>query len=290
MFSFPILKEKPMNLLRTVLLFVCVLAIALSGSQSVQAQTYPTTNPGFTPNAVGSQQTFAAAGDLFFNCNGVAGYTISVQGTFTGLAATVRVTNDVPYPLSASNTWTGVSVTAISSPPQAAISSLSATGLYRGNCQGLTGLNVHVTAVSTGSAKIRVVANANPWSVHAVFNSGDPCADPNMAKSVAIINIGTATTTKIVDTSASTVVYVCSFQMAVSGSTPTFVFKTGTHASADCDTAAANLSGTYSVSSGIQLSYAPGNTIMKSIAGGQVCGTTTGSGGGAQGLLSYVQQ
>lgn len=122
------------------------------------------------------------------------------------------------------------------------------------------------------------------------INLADPCQNPNVAKSSAVINIGAAATTKIVDTSASKTVYVCSFHLTLAGTTPTLVFKTGTHTTNDCDTAAVSLSGTYAPTTGSVLAQTGAGVLMQSTAGGQLCGTTAGSGSSAQGLLTFVQQ
>jgi hypothetical protein len=51
-------------------------------------------------------------------------------------------------------------------------------------------------------------------------NVVDPCASPMVAKSSAVINVTSSSTTKIVDTSASTVIRVCNFAATLSGTTP----------------------------------------------------------------------
>jgi hypothetical protein len=122
--------------------------------------------------------------------------------------------------------------------------------------------------------------------------AGDVCANPSVAKSSAPINIGATTTTKIVDISGSAAIYVCGFTFSLAGTTPTFTFKSGTHGSADCDTTPATLSGTYAPTAG-QLVQQQGPTVgvaLKTAASQQLCGTTTGTGSSAQGVLQYAQQ
>lgn len=120
-------------------------------------------------------------------------------------------------------------------------------------------------------------------------NLADVCQNPNVAKLSAVVNIGAAATTKIVDAVSGKVVYVCGFNLSLAGTTPTFTFKTGTHASADCDTSTASLSGTYAPVTGSLLGHSGQGTVMQSIASGQLCGTTAGTGSSAQGVLTYVQ-
>jgi hypothetical protein len=122
--------------------------------------------------------------------------------------------------------------------------------------------------------------------------AGDVCANPSVAKSSAPINIGATTTTKIVDVSGTTAIYVCGFSFSLAGTTPTFTFKSGTHGSADCDTGAATLSGALAPTTG-QLVQQQGPAVgvaLKTAASQQLCGTTTGTGSSAQGVLQYVQQ
>lgn len=135
--------------------------------------------------------------------------------------------------------------------------------------------------------------NAND-STHPVWTKAgagaDVCQDPNVAKSSAVVNIGAAATTKIVDVSGSTAIYVCSFHFTLAGTTPTFVFKSGTHTTTDCDTGAASLSGTYAPTSGLVLAQGGSGVLLATAGGKQLCGTTAGSGSSAQGILTYVQQ
>lgn len=133
-------------------------------------------------------------------------------------------------------------------------------------------------------------------STHPVWTkagaAGDVCQDPNVAKSSAVISIGAAATTKVVDVSASTAIYVCGFTASTAGTATTVTWKYGTHASADCDTAAASLSGAFNYPiAGTVVTYGNGTgTIFKTPAAQQLCVTTAGSGSAFTGLLTYVQQ
>jgi hypothetical protein len=143
---------------------------------------------------------------------------------------------------------------------------------------------------SDGTDARSIVTNASGNLVTTLPTTSDPCQNPTIAKSSAVINIGAAATTKVVDTSASTVVYVCGFTASLAGTTPTVVFKTGTHGSADCDTSSASLTGIFAPSTGSVIALSGAGTLMKSIAGGQICATTVGSGSSFQGVLNFVQQ
>jgi hypothetical protein len=118
----------------------------------------------------------------------------------------------------------------------------------------------------------------------------DPCASSMIAKSSAIINQSSSATTKVVDVSASTVIYVCGFTATASGTSPAFTFTSGTHVSADCDTGAALLSGAMVPSATVGVvSAGYGGTMFKTAAAKQLC-LTTGATTSVQGVLSYVQQ
>lgn len=126
---------------------------------------------------------------------------------------------------------------------------------------------------------------------HKAVAAADVCADPNVAKSSAVINIGAAATTKVVDTSTTTVIYACGVSASTAGTATTVTWKTGTHASADCDTGAASLTGAFNLPvAGTVHNMFAGHTLFKSSAGGQLCVTTVGSGGTYTGVLTYVQQ
>ena len=143
---------------------------------------------------------------------------------------------------------------------------------------------------SDGTYARSIKTNSSGQQIVVWPTTSDPCQNPNIAKSSAVINAAAASTTVIVDTSASATIYVCSFNASLAGTTPTVVFKTGTQVSAGCDTTPANVTGTYAPTTGTVLHLTGPGTIMKSIAGGQICATTVGTGSSFQGVLSYVQQ
>jgi len=149
------------------------------------------------------------------------------------------------------------------------------------------------TSVGAVKAASTPPVAADPAQVVVLSPNGfvDPCGNPNIAKSSAVVNIGTAATTKIVDTSASTVVYLCKLVATLAGTTPTVVLKSGTHTSADCDTGAASLTGIFAPVAGSVISLGgEGGTVVKTGAGGQLCATTVGTGSSFQGVATYVQQ
>jgi hypothetical protein len=149
---------------------------------------------------------------------------------------------------------------------------------------GTTVAGVTVASTASVAATPALVVAQSP-------NVTDPCASPMIAKTSAIINQSSSATTKVVDVSASTVIYVCGFTATASGTTPTFTFTSGTHVSADCDTGAALLSGAMVPSAtvgSVSAGYGAG-TMFKTAAAKQLC-LTTGATTSVQGVLTYVQQ
>lgn len=138
-----------------------------------------------------------------------------------------------------------------------------------------------------------VHAVVGPNGTMLIYNSGDPCANPNVPKSFVAVNISTATTTELVaaPSSGTAAVYVCALTGTVAGTSPTLIFKTGTKVSTACDTAPASQSGTYAPASGTFVKIdANGGTILTGAAGGELCLTSGGTGPSIQGNLAYVQQ
>jgi hypothetical protein len=158
----------------------------------------------------------------------------------------------------------------------------AARGLFVKNTDGTNTAAVKATTTAPVAADPALVVTQSP-------NVVDPCASSMVAKSSAVINVTSSATTKIVDTSASTTVYVCGFSATLSGTTPTAVFTSGTHVSADCDTNPVPKSGAFTPTAGTALHYGPGSTLFKSAAGAHIC-VTTGATSTLNGVMTYVQQ
>lgn len=149
------------------------------------------------------------------------------------------------------------------------------------------------TALLVGPFNTRSVFAVGPSASFLIFNSGDPCSNPNVAKAFAVVNISTATTTELVAAPAvaTQVTYVCGFTATVTGTSPTLLFKTGTKVSTACDTGPTSQSGTYAVTSGSFIKIdANGGTILTGAAGGELCLTSGGTTPSIQGNLAYVTQ
>jgi|ERR1700758_3837421 len=239
------------------------------------AQTYPYTNPTYIPTAIGPTTSFSTTGNYVFVNQGQSVLTTRITGTCTSLAGTVQGTND-------GTNWTNLNLVAI--PTGASAMSVSAPGFWRSEIGGMTQVRLHITALSAACAV--TMASTPIGTVKA-----DPCADPAVQKLSKVINQGASATTKVVDTSGTTSVYVCGVVMTASGTNPTVTITSGTHTSADCDTTAATLTGAMipSATIGVISLGEYGGTIMSSAAGYQVCLTTAAT-TSVQGVMTYVQQ
>lgn len=147
--------------------------------------------------------------------------------------------------------------------------------------------------VTTLYQPVLQVAHAvvGPNGTFLIYNSGDPCSNPNVPKSFAVVSISTATTTELVAAVAGQVVYVCALPSTVVGTSPTILFKTGTKVSTACDTGPTSQSGTYAVTSGNFFKLdANGGTVLTGAVGGELCLTSGGTSPSIQGNLIYVQQ
>jgi hypothetical protein len=142
-----------------------------------------------------------------------------------------------------------------------------------------------VTAASTAPTA------AQKALVVAISPNGDPCQNPAIAKTTAAVAATSSSTAyALVAKATSKVIYVCEVTGSLSGTTPTIKFTTGTRTSAECDTNAADLSGTVTPSAGSMVSMGRyGGTVMKSASGSDLC-VTTGATSAFNGIISYVQQ
>ena len=119
-----------------------------------------------------------------------------------------------------------------------------------------------------------------------VTNSGDPCLNPNVAKSSVSVGISTATTTQLVALSGTKLVYVCGGTLTTGAST-TVAFEYGTGSA--CGTGTTALTGVMAPATGGVLNLGGDGTRFAAIAGNALCAVTTGT-GGLNGYVQYVQQ
>lgn len=196
--------------------------------------------------------------------------------------------------------WFAVAISPM--PNGATVSSATATGNWALSTAGLTDVRVRCSTYSSGT----VVANLQPTLAPLVLpdlNSitsdtfsaamADPCENPNVAKSSAVIAFSSATTSALVALSSGKVIYVCAFTISMtSGTTPTLLFKTGTQTTNPCDTGTVNLTGTMALptSSGTFITVGAGHSMFQTPASFQLCITTAGTSPTGNGWITYVQK
>lgn len=123
----------------------------------------------------------------------------------------------------------------------------------------------------------------------------DPCQSMSIAKSSVPIDVTSAATTQLVAPSASTVVYVCGYQLTMAATIAADSAKFTSGTGATCGGSSIDETGT--ISSGILTSGATSvsagwdATVFASAAGSGVClVSTVGTGPRIAGVLSYIQQ
>ena len=145
------------------------------------------------------------------------------------------------------------------------------------------------SAYGTSPGAVTVPAhNAYVTNTITVSNltTGDPCLNPQVAKSSAVINTSGAGTTQLVAVSGTKVTYVCQVYFVASATTATALFEYGT--STDC-TGTHALTGVITPTAGGTYSMGYGGTIFSSTASNGLC-IVNGGTGTQTGFISYVQQ
>ena len=138
---------------------------------------------------------------------------------------------------------------------------------------------INTTNVTVTSGALTVT---NPVVVTQT-TTGDPCENPQVAKSSVVLAISTATTTQLVTPSGTTAVYVCGLSASFGASTTmsleygTSSACTGTHA----------LTGVYAPATGSVLTLGGSHLVTPGSQG--VCAVSTGT-GGINGVLTFLQQ
>ena len=164
---------------------------------------------------------------------------------------------------------------------------------------GVQQLAVNPVGVGTGDSYVATYAcstyptaglisvSFSPAQVVAQANYGDPCKNPNIVTSSAVINVSSATTTQLVALSAGKAIYVCQ-ATASGGSAATALFEYGTGSS--CGTGTTALTGAMALNASQPVSLGWGGVLVTAPAGTALCLVTGGTVTTAQGLISYVQQ
>ena len=119
-----------------------------------------------------------------------------------------------------------------------------------------------------------------------VTNSGDPCQNPNVAKSSAVISVSTAGEASLVAGSTGKSIYVCGIVDGSNGTTPALTLQSGTVAGCASGTTAITGAMVFVTSTNINIGW--GGTIVTVPASGVLCALTAGN--THAGVLTYVQQ
>lgn len=131
-------------------------------------------------------------------------------------------------------------------------------------------------------------ASAANFNLDYAFNSQSASIDPcqSFTKLSAPITAAAAATTQIVALNATQALYVCGYQMSQVATAATLQWVYGTGVA--CAGGTTNLTGAMGVTASQPISYGGGGTVMKVPIGNALCLTTTGAGGTAAGIVSYV--
>jgi hypothetical protein len=115
----------------------------------------------------------------------------------------------------------------------------------------------------------------------------DPCGPQNL-KSSAVVTAGAAATTQQIALVANKSIYVCGYQISqvATAGTLQWVFGTG----ANCVTGTTNLTGAMGVTASQPIAYSGTGLIFRTPIGQALCLTTTGAGGTAAGVVTFIQQ
>jgi hypothetical protein len=127
--------------LASSLLGILALTVAVTTPPG-HAQTYPTANPTYIPQALLASQTLTATGNTTtFNVNGVETLYMRVGGTFSALTATVQGSET----RAGTPTWTSLPAVLVGGSRRL---SVAGTGLYRVNVSGLAAIRVNVSVLT----------------------------------------------------------------------------------------------------------------------------------------------
>jgi len=122
------------------------------------AQTYPYTNPTYTPNAVLAKQ-FIASGvaSTAFTNSGIGTLSIQVSGTCTSLAGSVTASNN-------GTDYNTIDIFPVVGATSTAASAVSATGIYVANVASLSKIRFENTAVSGTACAVTMSGSPHPFS------------------------------------------------------------------------------------------------------------------------------
>lgn len=150
-------------------------------------------------------------------------------------------------------------------------------------------LSVSVSGNQTvvGPAAAGAAPSGNPVQIVGLGSgvTGGALTSPTVCDQSAVVTVSAAATTEIVPLTASQSVRVCSFSASISlAGSAQFVDGTGTN----CGTGAGNLTGAYSIATGVTTSQGSGfGTIFQTRSGRALC--LTAATGNITGLVTYAK-
>ena len=141
------------------------------------------------------------------------------------------------------------------------------------------------------------VAMAGPSDTYVLYPiSADPCQNPSVAKSSAVISAVTNTLTEAVALTASKSIYICDLSTSLTGTTAnetSFQLVSGTTTTFPCDTDQSSVTGLHKANSqaaGGTFHEGYGGTLWKAASGKALCTKTTGTNSVVTGTVTYVKQ
>ena len=211
----------------------------------------------------------SSAGTYFFKyASAVAGGTLTVTcSTVTGFGNTFSTAGTVPLNITLPNSATGQ---AFQVPDTACPFATVAFTSPGGSANTFTGEYVFATPGLSNHA------------------ANDPCQTGSLPKQSVPIVAAAASTTQQIAAITIDSIYVCGYQMSqvATAGTLQWVYGTG----ANCGTGTTNLTGAMGVTASQPISYSVGvGYVMKVPTGNALCLTTTGAGGTAAGIVTFVQ-
>lgn len=123
-------------------------------------------------------------------------------------------------------------------------------------------------------------------SVRVTDVDNDPCQTSGRAKSSTAV--GVTASAEIIAAVGGLSIYVCGYNVSLTGTTPTMQFQYGT--GAVCATGGILRSGPFAPLTGSMLTYGPGSTLFSTPVSQALCIMTTGTTPSVQGVLTYVHQ
>jgi hypothetical protein len=116
----------------------------------------------------------------------------------------------------------------------------------------------------------------------------DPCASNGIPKSSAVVNAAAAATTQIIAGAALQTIFVCGYEVSQVATAGTLQWTTGTGGTCAANTVLKT--GAMGVTASQPISYSGPGTVFSAAIASAVCLTTTGAGGTAAGIVTFVQE